>query len=171
MWLLKNCSPEKSSTAGRDVLYGGTMTLLLILECCQMDNMQSVFRGWGREGGGGGCVSFVSQLSNMVWNWNLTFDKWCVFHRLESNFWCINEWIEVSNRRGFDLEIFLINFCSREAKFHFNTKRASGNTTTSFICIWSKSVKTTLNIFEFTCGCFNFFYYNNPGDALLVYWF
>ena len=126
--------------------------------------------GEGR-GGGGGCVSFVSQLSNMVWNWNLTFDKWCVFHRLESNFWCINEWIEVSNRRGFDLEMFLINFCSREAKFHFNTKRASGNTTTSFICIWSKSVKTTLNIFEFTCGCFNFFYYNNPGDALLVYWF
>ena len=75
MWLLKNCSPEMSSTAGIDVLYGGTMTLLLILECCQMDNMQSVFRG--RERGGGVVVPpfFLSfQISYEIETWPLIND-------------------------------------------------------------------------------------------------
>ena len=65
MSLLKNVSPEKSTAAGRVVLYGGTIDLL-ILECCQMDKMQSVFRRVGWERSGGDCVPLVSQLSNMV---------------------------------------------------------------------------------------------------------
>ena len=177
--------------------------------------MWSVFRG-------GSCAPLVSELLNMVLNWNFLFEKgwrlvtwsrhWCVFHRLEAisdNVCKIEKWRKqlaslvektclwrfqiysiksftcspgdakhlvcrlaafqsesLMNRLKCQIGVALIVKCfwwifgPGEEKFHLNKKNY----------IWSRLIKT-LNILEFICGCFNFFYYKNAGIARLVYRF
>ena len=79
--------------------------------------------------------------------------------------WVINEslmnWLKCKIGLALILKCFWWIFTPREEKFHFNKKNF----------IWSKLIKTTLNILESICGCFNFFYCKNPRDTPLVYWF
>ena len=101
---------------------------------------------------GGSSAPLVSQFLNMVLNWNLLFDKWwrlvtwlrhwCVFRRLEAishNVCKIEKWrhctltafqsesvmhrLKCQNGRGFDTEMFLMNFWSGGGKVPLQQKK------------------------------------------------
>ena len=55
----------------------------------------------------------------------------------------------MSNRCGFELEMFLMNFCSRGGKVPLQHKKLFRKYKTSYLHIWSKLIKTMLNILKF----------------------